>query len=134
MRRLRAGKSSKRERERDEDSVGADASGAQKSRESGQESTSEVGSRRGTRHDVHMSPEPIASRLCAEFAAAGLPPTQNACANPCTTTALVAVARFQGKNFAVYFQRVRAILRRHKVARKAASLTASACDKCLRRQ
>ena len=122
----RAGEGSKRERERDEESVGADASGAQKS----QDSTSEVGSRRGTRHDVHMSPERIATRLCAEFAAAGLPPTQNACA----MLALVALAGFQGKNFAVYFQRVRAVLRRQKVARRAKICRPSACDKCARRQ
>ncbi len=46
------------------------------------EQPSEAGSRRRSRHDGHMSPETIANRLCAEFAAAGFPGTKTS-QNPC---------------------------------------------------
>jgi hypothetical protein len=48
---------------------GAEACGAQRC----QKSTSKAGSRRRSRHDDHRSPERIATRLCAEFAATGAP-------------------------------------------------------------
>ena len=88
------------DRQSDKGTAGTKPCGAQKC----QKQPSEAGSRRRSRHDGHMSPGTIANRLCAEFAAAGFPNEPK----PLRHKALVALATAEGKDIAVYFQRVRA--------------------------
>ena len=90
---------------RQSDKGTAEPGGAQKC----QQSPSRAGSRRRSRHHGHTSPGTIANRLCAEFTAAGFPNAPK----PLRHKALVTFATAEGKDIAVYFQRLRVNLAGH---------------------
>ena len=76
--RVRGGNADNGHDRQSDNGTAAQPCGAQKC----QQTPSEAGGRRRSRHDDHKSPETIANRLCAEFAAAGFPGTKTS-QNPC---------------------------------------------------